>query len=120
MVYGHSSHHPLPLEIHAGKLILYGCGDLINDSEGLPPHGPWRSDLVCCHLLELDPATGALLALTLHPFQLHRFRLRRPSADDRGMLWRQMGLELAPAGWQGRDDGAAWRLEPLCRTGAAF
>ncbi|MEN9496501.1 MAG: hypothetical protein RLZZ137_1541, partial [Cyanobacteriota bacterium] len=72
VVYGHSSHHPLPLEIHAGKLILYGCGDLINDSEGLPLHGPWRSDLVCCHLLDLDPDTGALLGLTLNPFQLHR------------------------------------------------
>ncbi|MFP4563049.1 MAG: CapA family protein, partial [Spirochaetia bacterium] len=27
VVHGHSSHHPLGIEVHNGKLILYGCGD---------------------------------------------------------------------------------------------
>ncbi|MEZ5602897.1 MAG: CapA family protein [Burkholderiaceae bacterium] len=35
LVHGHSSHHPLPAEVHRGRLILYGCGDLINDHEGI-------------------------------------------------------------------------------------
>jgi poly-gamma-glutamate capsule biosynthesis protein CapA/YwtB (metallophosphatase superfamily) len=26
IVHGHSSHHPMPMEVYRGKLILYGCG----------------------------------------------------------------------------------------------
>lgn len=33
LIHGHSSHHFRPIEIYQGKLILYGCGDLINDYE---------------------------------------------------------------------------------------
>lgn len=35
LVFGHSSHHPKALEVYNGRLILYGCGDLINDYEGI-------------------------------------------------------------------------------------
>jgi poly-gamma-glutamate synthesis protein (capsule biosynthesis protein) len=30
VVHGHSSHHPRPIEVYRGKLILYGCGDTID------------------------------------------------------------------------------------------
>lgn len=120
LVVGHSSHHPLPLELHAGRLILYGCGDLINDYAGLPAHGPWRPDLVCLYATDLDRRSGELLRLTIHPFQLRRFRLHRAAAADRQLLWRQMGLELSPPGWQGAERHGAWVLEPACRTSAAL
>ena len=119
VVFGHSSHHPLPLEIHRGRLILYGCGDLINDYEGLPPHAPWRSDLVCLYAVDLDAVSGALQGLTIHPFQLRGFRLRPALASDRALLWRQMGLEVMPAGWGGREHDGTWRLAPLCSAAAA-
>jgi poly-gamma-glutamate capsule biosynthesis protein CapA/YwtB (metallophosphatase superfamily) len=35
IVHGHSSHHPRPIEIYRGRLILYGCGDFIDDYEGI-------------------------------------------------------------------------------------
>jgi len=35
VVHGHWSHHVRPIEVHRGKLILYGCGDFINDYEGI-------------------------------------------------------------------------------------
>ena len=35
LVHGHSSHHPRPIEVYRGKLILYGCGDLVDDYEGI-------------------------------------------------------------------------------------
>ena len=35
VVHGHSSHHPRPIEVYRGKLILYGCGDTIDDYEGI-------------------------------------------------------------------------------------
>jgi poly-gamma-glutamate synthesis protein (capsule biosynthesis protein) len=35
LVHGHSSHHPKGIEVWKGKLILYGCGDFLNDYEGI-------------------------------------------------------------------------------------
>jgi poly-gamma-glutamate synthesis protein (capsule biosynthesis protein) len=111
VVFGHSSHHPLPLEIHQGRLILYGCGDLINDYEGLPAHGPWRSDLVCVYGVELERSSGALKALELRPFQLQRFQLQEPIAADRSLLERQLGLKASPPGWGYTSHAEGWRLE---------
>ena len=49
LVHGHSSHHPRPIEVFRGKLILYGCGDCINDYEGITGHGrvPGRPAAAC-------------------------------------------------------------------------
>jgi poly-gamma-glutamate capsule biosynthesis protein CapA/YwtB (metallophosphatase superfamily) len=44
VVHGHSSHHPRPIEVFRGKLILYGCGDCIDDYEGIPGHQAYRGD----------------------------------------------------------------------------
>jgi len=112
VVFGHSSHHPLPLELHNGRLILYGCGDLINDYEGLPAHGERRSDLVCLYGLELDAETGALCALELRPYQLRGFQLRLPALADREELAAQLGLASAPRGWCWQSRSDHWRLEP--------
>jgi poly-gamma-glutamate synthesis protein (capsule biosynthesis protein) len=38
VVHGHSSHHPRPIEVYRNRLILYGCGDFINDYEGILGH----------------------------------------------------------------------------------
>ena len=35
LVHGHSSHHPRPIELYRGRLVLYGCGDFIDDYEGI-------------------------------------------------------------------------------------
>ena len=35
VVHGHSSHHPRPIEVYQRRLILYGCGDFIDDYEGI-------------------------------------------------------------------------------------
>lgn len=78
VVHGHSSHHPLPIEVHAGKPILYGCGDLINDYEGIAPHDRLRSDLGCLYGVTFDRADGALRRVDIVPLQLRRFRLSHP------------------------------------------
>src|SRR4249919_398417 len=31
IVHGHSSHHPKAIEVHGDRLVLYGCGDFLND-----------------------------------------------------------------------------------------
>jgi poly-gamma-glutamate synthesis protein (capsule biosynthesis protein) len=81
LVHGHSSHHPRPIEVYAERLILYGCGDLLDDYEGIRGHEEFRADLVLMYLVTLGPA-GDLLSLRMAPMQVERMRLRRASAED--------------------------------------
>nr|WP_298377384.1 CapA family protein [uncultured Bradyrhizobium sp.] len=46
IVHGHSSHHPRAIEIYRDRLILYGCGDFLNDYEGIRGYERYRDDLV--------------------------------------------------------------------------
>lgn len=75
VVHGHSSHHPLPVEVYQGKLILYGCGDLINDYEGIGPHRDLRSDIGCLYFVTLHAGSGCLDTLEIVPLLLKRLRL---------------------------------------------
>jgi poly-gamma-glutamate synthesis protein (capsule biosynthesis protein) len=85
VVHGHSSHHPLPIEVWRGRAILYGCGDLVNDYEGIGGHGSLRCDVGGLYLLTLDGA-GALQRLEIEPMQLRRFRLEHADAAARAWL----------------------------------
>jgi poly-gamma-glutamate synthesis protein (capsule biosynthesis protein) len=105
VVHGHSSHHPKAIELHRGKLILYGCGDLINDYEGIGGHEDYRADLVLMYFVRLDPTSGDLLALEMVPLRLHRFSLERPSHDDVAWLAQRLARECARF-------GTAVRLRP--------
>ncbi|MFZ2209300.1 MAG: CapA family protein [Porticoccaceae bacterium] len=82
VVHGHSSHHPRAFEIHRGKLILYGCGDLLNDYEGIRGHAEYRGDLSLLYFLDLDPGSGELRRLVMTPLQIRNFRLRRAAPAD--------------------------------------
>ncbi|MDZ7676920.1 MAG: CapA family protein [Acidimicrobiales bacterium] len=82
VVHGHSSHHPLGIEVHRGRLILYGCGDLLTDYEGIGGHGEYRGDLGALYVASVEPASGLLQDLTLVPSKVERFQLTRPSVDD--------------------------------------
>ena len=42
IVHGHSSHHPKAIEIYKNQLILYGCGDFLNDYEGIHGYEEFR------------------------------------------------------------------------------
>jgi poly-gamma-glutamate capsule biosynthesis protein CapA/YwtB (metallophosphatase superfamily) len=82
VVHGHSSHHPRPIEVYHGKLILYGCGDLIDDYEGITGHERYRDDLRLLYLPRLDPASGQLKELRLAPLRARQLRLHRTSVED--------------------------------------
>jgi len=86
VVYAHSSHHPRAIEVHAGKLVLYGCGDFVNDYEGIGGHEDVRPELVLAYLPRFDASTGRLLDLRMLPFRTHRMRLERASRDDAAWL----------------------------------
>lgn len=82
IVYGHSSHHVRPIEVYRERLILYGCGDFIDDYEGIPGHEQYRDDLAVMYFPSLSPQTGQLLALEMTPLQIRHIRLNRASAAD--------------------------------------
>jgi poly-gamma-glutamate capsule biosynthesis protein CapA/YwtB (metallophosphatase superfamily) len=109
VVYGHSSHHPMAIEVHEGRLILYGCGDFLNDYEGIEGHDAFRSDLALMYFADLDPASGALAALEMVPLQIRKFRLNRPAADDVGWMRRRLDRECRRFGGHVRplEDGLA-------------
>jgi poly-gamma-glutamate synthesis protein (capsule biosynthesis protein) len=86
LVHGHSSHHPRAIEVYRERAILYGCGDFLNDYEGIGGREEYRGDLALAYFPTLDAASGRLVRLTLAPLEIRRFRLRHASADDRAWL----------------------------------
>jgi len=97
VVHGHSSHHPKAIEIRRGRPIFYGCGDLLNDYEGISGHDAFHPGLALMHFPTLDAATGRLLDLILTPTRIRAFR-----------------VTLA------KDEEAAWLAATLDREGRRF
>ncbi len=93
IVHGHSSHHPVGIEIHAAQPILYGCGDLINDYEGIRGHEEYRADLVLGYFLDIDDLSRRLKSLEMVPFRVRRLRLNRAAPDDIAWLHDRLHLE---------------------------
>lgn len=82
VVHGHSSHHVKALELYRGRPILYGCGDLLDDYEGIAGYEAFRPDWRLLYLLALDPRRGRLSEARLIPMALRRFQLQRASAAE--------------------------------------
>jgi poly-gamma-glutamate synthesis protein (capsule biosynthesis protein) len=86
IVHGHSSHHPRPIEVYRERLILYGCGDFIDDYEGILGYEHYRDDLVLMYFATLSAATAELTALRMTPMQIRKMTLNKPSHADAGWL----------------------------------
>jgi poly-gamma-glutamate capsule biosynthesis protein CapA/YwtB (metallophosphatase superfamily) len=92
IVHGHSSHHALAMEVHRERLILYGCGDLINDYEGIGGHEIYRPDLGALYVIRMDPEAG-LLDVELTPMRMRRFRLEMAGSEDREWVRERLSSE---------------------------
>ncbi|WP_395836141.1 CapA family protein [Cystobacter fuscus] len=110
VVHGHSSHHPRGIEIHRERPILYGCGDFLNDYEGIRDNEGFRGDLTLMYFVTLEPASGRLLSFRMTPMRVRRFQVCRASSADAGWLQgildregRQFGTRVTLAG-----DGSLW------------
>jgi poly-gamma-glutamate synthesis protein (capsule biosynthesis protein) len=104
IVHGHSSHHVKGVEVHAGRLILYGCGDFLNDYEGIGGYDAFRSDLALMYFPALE-SSGALLNLTMVPTCTRRFRVNRAGRQEAQWLERLLTRE-------GRELGTRAMLQP--------
>lgn len=82
LIHGHSSHHPRLIETYRGKLILYGCGDCIDDYEGISGYEQYRDDLRLLYFATLQRGTGQLSALRMIPMQARKMRLHRARPAD--------------------------------------
>jgi len=94
--------------VHKNRLILYGCGDFLNDYEGITGYEEFRSDLALMYFADLGPRSSDLVALELAPLQIRRFQLIRAAREDVNWLQRTLDREsrqfgtrvrLAPEGW---------------------
>ena len=112
VVHGHSSHHPKAIEVYRNRLVLYGCGDFIDDYEGIAGYESFRDDLVLMYLPVIRRADGALARLTMVPFQIRNFRLNRTTPED--ALWLRDVLDRESSRFGGRvelDEAGSLRLE---------
>jgi len=105
IIHGHSSHHPRPLEIYRGRPVLYGCGDLINDYEGIRGYEEFRDDLRLLVLVMLDASSHELRGLRLVPVRSLRLRLERAGREDAEWLRHTLANACRPFRTQVEDDG---------------
>jgi len=93
IIHGHSSHHPKGIEVYRKRPIIYGCGDFLNDYEGISGHEAYRGDLALMYFVTLDTSTGKLVNFEMTPTRTKRFRVNLASEDDaqwlRDMLARE-------------------------------
>jgi len=104
IIHGHSSHHAKGIEVWHGKPVIYGCGDFINDYEGIGGNEQYRGDLGLMYFVQMEPASGKLTGLRLNPTQMKRFRVGRASPAD--ALWLMDMLN-----WEGQRFGTSIEID---------
>ena len=97
ILHGHSSHHVKAVEIYKDKLILYGCGDFLNDYEGIRGYEEFRADLSLMYFATLNSANGKLIRMQMTPTRIRRFKINLAAGGD-----------------------AVWLMDMLNREGATF
>jgi poly-gamma-glutamate synthesis protein (capsule biosynthesis protein) len=98
VVHGHSSHHLKGIEVYQGKPILYGCGDFIDDYEGIGGREEYRSELVFMYFVTIDAGRHDLVRLEMAPFEIRRFRLNRASEEQVAWLRHAINRESGQFG----------------------
>lgn len=82
VIHGHSSHHAKGIEVYKDRPIVYGCGDFLNDYEGIRGYEEFRSDLALMYFVSMDPSTRKLIRFDMTPIQIKHFRANRVTDED--------------------------------------
>ena len=98
VVHGHSPHHAKAIEFWRGGVIFYGCGDFLNDYEGIAGHEAFRPDLSVLYRVNVTLGLRRQVAVELVPFQLRRLRLNHASAADAQWLCARLQDQSAALG----------------------
>ena len=87
LIHGHSSHHIQGVEIYKRKLIIYGCGDFVDD---YAVNTTYRNDLSGIWRVGLDTTQEGKLQvrkLELYPSQIKRFQANLLKRSDPEHAW---------------------------------
>lgn len=95
LVHGHSSHHPRPIEVYRQRLVLHGCGDFIDDYEGISGYEEYRDDLRLAYFVTVAAETGRFLDLRMVPLRSRRMRLEPAPHQD--AKWMRATLDRVSA-----------------------
>jgi poly-gamma-glutamate synthesis protein (capsule biosynthesis protein) len=98
VIHGHSSHHVKAIEVYREKLILYGCGDFIDDYEGIRGNEEFRDDLVLMYFPLVRAADGTLAGLEMVPLQIRNMRLHHARPVDATWLANILNREASRFG----------------------
>jgi poly-gamma-glutamate synthesis protein (capsule biosynthesis protein) len=98
IIHGHSSHHVKAVEVYRDRLILYGCGDFLNDYEGIGGYEEFRSDLSLMYFATVNSANGKLAGLQMIPTRIKRFKVNRASRAAAKWLMNTLNREGASLG----------------------
>jgi poly-gamma-glutamate synthesis protein (capsule biosynthesis protein) len=82
VIHGHSSHHVKGIEVYRDKPIIYGCGDFLDDYEGISGYEDFRCDLGLMYFVSMEPLTRNLVCLRMTPTQIKHFKVNRASRKD--------------------------------------
>lgn len=101
IVHGHSSHHVQGVERYHGKLIIYGCGDFVDD---YALHADYRNDLSAVWRVivkEREDGGGGggdrslvLDRLEIFPTRIERFRASLLDRKDEDHVWLRRRIEV--------------------------
>lgn len=86
-------------------MILYGCGDFINDYEGLPGYEEMRPALALGFVVDIDERGDLLRGVQMLPFRRKKFRLQRSSQQEADWLVDVMSRESVGCRVSLDDDG---------------
>ncbi|MBI4296024.1 MAG: CapA family protein [Chloroflexi bacterium] len=107
VIHGHSSHHIKGIEVYKGKPIIYGCGDFLNDYEGIRGYESFRGDLGLMYFITVNSPTGELVSLRMTPTRVRHFRVNRASGSDARWLTDTLNREGSKLGTRAKlnEDG---------------
>jgi len=113
IIFGHSSHHAKGIEVYRDKLILYGCGDLINDYEGIGGHDYFRGNVGALYFPTIDSENGRLLSLRITPTYIKDFKINLAGSQERKWLQETLNREGHKLGtklvMEGKDFLLQWK-----------
>lgn len=104
IIHGHSSHHVQGVEKYHGKLIIYGCGDFVDDYALTPEY---RNDLSALWRVTVEEKGSGKLELAqleVFPTRINRFQaeaLEPSSADHEWVMDKVTNLSQSHFGTNG-------------------
>jgi poly-gamma-glutamate synthesis protein (capsule biosynthesis protein) len=93
VIHGHSSHHVKGIEAYKNRPIIYGCGDFINDYEGIAGYEQYRGDLGLMYLLTMDCDNGRMQRFEMTPTRIKKLQVNRASLEESQWLMKVLNRE---------------------------